>query len=52
MTKYETEADVLRDTKWVRIPSNDIAPGDVVRLRSEWLLPCDLVLLSGTAHPQ
>ena len=47
ISEYVTEADVLRDGKWVKVNSRDMVPGDVVKLRSDWLLPCDLVLISG-----
>lgn len=33
----------------VRMSSEDLSPGDVVIVRSDMILPCDLLLMSGTA---
>lgn len=33
----------------VRVNSEDLSPGDVVVVRSDMILPCDLLLMSGSA---
>ncbi len=43
------EALVLRDGSWVVVPSRDLVPGDVIRLRIGDIAPADCRLLSGDA---
>eukprot|EP01127_Copromyxa_protea_P018494 TRINITY_DN583_c2_g1_i1.p1 TRINITY_DN583_c2_g1~~TRINITY_DN583_c2_g1_i1.p1 ORF type:complete len:1233 (-),score=306.15 TRINITY_DN583_c2_g1_i1:28-3393(-) len=46
------EIHVLRSKKWELVPSTQLVPGDIVcvkREKKDYLLPCDLLLLSGTA---
>lgn len=47
LTKYVTEVDVFRNQAWSKIDSRNIVPGDVVKVASDWLLPCDLVIIRG-----
>ncbi|KAH9540758.1 hypothetical protein CY35_14G023000 [Sphagnum magellanicum] len=48
ITKYVTDATVLRDGVWVRLDSRNLVPGDIVKVQSDWLLPCDLLLIQGS----
>lgn len=46
------DVQVLRSKKWETIKSTELVPGDVVFLKREkkdCVLPCDFLLLSGTA---
>ncbi|BBN19120.1 hypothetical protein MPTK1_8g08050 [Marchantia polymorpha subsp. ruderalis] len=47
ISEYRTDADVLRSGRWITIESQKMVPGDVVKLRSNWVLPCDAVLIKG-----
>ncbi len=51
--KYVTDATVLRDGVWVGRDSRNLVPGDIVKVQSNWLLPCDLLLIQGNqcGHP-
>ena len=49
MTEYQTQVKVLRDGIWSSVDSVDLVPGDVIALQENWNLPCDAVLLSGSA---
>ncbi len=44
----ETTAEVMRGGKWQLLPSPMLVPGDVIRIASNWLLPCDCVIIQGT----
>jgi H+-transporting ATPase len=41
------KARVLRDGKWADIPSKDLVPGDVVRVRLGVIVPADIKLIEG-----
>jgi H+-transporting ATPase len=41
------KARVLRDGKWSEIPSRDLVPGDVVRVRLGDIVPADIKLMKG-----
>ncbi len=41
------KARVLRDGKWQEIPSRDLVPGDVVRVRLGEIVPADIKLMKG-----
>jgi H+-transporting ATPase len=43
--KLALEARVKRDGKWTRIPSRELVPGDVIRLRIGDIIPADATLL-------
>ena len=47
LSKYITECTVLRDGQWVKVDSRHLVPGDVVKMRSDWLLPADLIIIQG-----
>lgn len=49
--EYNTRAfDVLVGLHWVRTPSRDIRVGDVVRLKRDDEVPCDIVVVAASAH--
>ena len=45
--KMALNAKVLRGGQWTQIPARELAPGDVVRIRSGDVVPADLKLLEG-----
>ncbi|NIA03735.1 MAG: HAD-IC family P-type ATPase [Nitrospiraceae bacterium] len=45
--KLETETLVLREGQWKSIPSRELVPGDIIRLRLGNLIPADAKLISG-----
>eukprot|EP00656_Telonema_subtile_P009200 TRINITY_DN14315_c0_g1_i1.p1 TRINITY_DN14315_c0_g1~~TRINITY_DN14315_c0_g1_i1.p1 ORF type:complete len:323 (+),score=72.76 TRINITY_DN14315_c0_g1_i1:190-1158(+) len=57
MTKYQTQLRVKRASGgwekghvyWSERDSSTLVPGDVVEVQSNWVVPCDLVLLRGSA---
>ena len=47
---YETEVEVYRtgedgEGKWVKISCTSVVPGDVMKMKEGWKLPCDLILV-------
>ena len=40
--------EAKRDGAWVTLDSTDLVPGDVVRVRPDSVVPCDLAVMSGT----
>lgn len=47
LTKFSAKIDVMRDAKWIIIDSNLLVPGDLIKVKSDWVVPCDMVLLKG-----
>lgn len=47
LTKQNTTCEVKRSGSWVTLESSKLVPGDVVKIRSDWLLPCDMAILEG-----
>jgi H+-transporting ATPase len=45
--KLALKARVKRDGKWMTVPSRELVPGDVVRLRIGEIIPADTKLLEG-----
>ena len=43
------ESEVLRDGTWVQVPSEELVPGDVVKLRAGDKIPADLRLLEAAS---
>jgi P-type E1-E2 ATPase len=41
--------EVLQDGKWASVSSTKLVPGDIVLVSTGLKLPCDLVLLAGSA---
>lgn len=41
------KARVLRDGKWADLPSRDLVPGDIVRVRIGAIVPADIKLIDG-----
>ncbi|KAE8895609.1 putative cation-transporting ATPase 13A3 [Phytophthora fragariae] len=48
MTRYRTDVTVFRDGQWRELSSPDIAPGDLVKVSENWLVPCDMAIVKGT----
>ncbi|BBN18845.1 hypothetical protein MPTK1_8g05990 [Marchantia polymorpha subsp. ruderalis] len=48
ITEYITDAVVMRKGRWTEIDSRKLVPGDLLKIRSDWLLPCDLLILQGS----
>ena len=46
--RLQVSARVRRQTVWQVLPSRELVPGDIVRLRSGDIIPADLKLLTGT----
>ncbi len=49
LTAYASDVDVRRDGVWTKVDFRLLVPGDLVRVRSSWSLPCDLLIIQG-AH--
>eukprot|EP00741_Cyanophora_paradoxa_P005108 tig00000857_g4950.t1 len=49
MALHECPVTVLRDGSWTGTSSADLVPGDVIEITDNFTLPCDLVLLAGSA---
>lgn len=47
ITEYVTDVNVVRNGAWTLIDSRHLVPGDVLKVKSNWLLPCDLLILQG-----
>ncbi len=45
--RLQVSARVLRDAAWQVIPSRDLVPGDIVRVRPGDIIPADVKLLTG-----
>lgn len=48
LTEYESNVEVKRDGNWTNIDFLNLIPGDVVKVYSNWSLPCDLLIIKGT----
>ncbi|KAG6620920.1 P-type ATPase (P-ATPase) Superfamily [Phytophthora cinnamomi] len=48
MTRYRTDVTVFRDGEWRELSSPDIAPGDLVEVSENWVVPCDMAIVKGT----
>ncbi|MBL9030853.1 MAG: plasma-membrane proton-efflux P-type ATPase [Phycisphaerae bacterium] len=46
--RLQVNARVRRDGRWTLLPARELAPGDVVRVRTGDIVPADLTLTSGT----
>ncbi|MBK9089955.1 MAG: plasma-membrane proton-efflux P-type ATPase [Holophagales bacterium] len=46
--RLQVSARVLRDSSWQVVPSRELVPGDIVRVRSGDIIPADVKLLTGT----
>lgn len=44
---YKTEVMVKRSGKWVEIASRELVPGDVLKIKTDCRLPCDVVTIKG-----
>ncbi|POM74831.1 Cation-transporting ATPase, partial [Phytophthora palmivora] len=48
MTRYRTDVTVFRGGEWRVLSSPDIAPGDLVKVSENWVVPCDMAIVKGT----
>ena len=48
MAYYETDVDVLREDKVVRLSSKDVVPGDIVFFKKAMKIPFDCILVEGS----
>ena len=46
-TKLQIQARTLRDGAWALVPSRELVPGDILRIRSGDLIPADLKIILG-----
>jgi len=46
--QLQVSARVLRDSTWAVLPSRELVPGDIVRVRPGDIVPADIKLLAGT----
>ncbi len=46
--KLHVNARVLRNSKWTTVPSKELVPGDIVRMRAGDFIPADLKISEGT----
>jgi len=47
LTKYESMVEVKRDGAWSNLDFRMLVPGDLVKVKSNWHLPCDLLIKQG-----
>jgi H+-transporting ATPase len=45
--KLAFDAQVKRDNKWIKIPSKELVPGDIVKIHLGDIVPADIKLLEG-----
>ncbi|KAG2764160.1 Cation-transporting ATPase 13A2 [Phytophthora cactorum] len=48
MTRYRTDVTVFRAGEWRVLSSPDMAPGDLVKVSENWVVPCDMAIVKGT----
>ncbi|RLN20395.1 hypothetical protein BBI17_009970, partial [Phytophthora kernoviae] len=48
MTRYRTDVTVFRNNEWRTVSSPDVAPGDLVKVAENWVVPCDMAIIKGT----
>ncbi|XP_024527352.1 probable cation-transporting ATPase 13A4 [Selaginella moellendorffii] len=48
ITEYDTQVETLRSGQWINLASRNLVPGDVIKLKSGWVLPCDLLIIKGS----
>jgi magnesium-transporting ATPase (P-type) len=48
LTEYESDVEDKRDGTGRNVDYRVLVPGDVVKVKSDWKLPCDLLILQGT----
>ncbi len=45
--KLQPSINVLRDDKWINIPSKKLVPGDIIKLKPGNIVPADILLIKG-----
>lgn len=48
MAKYHCTVELRTHNGFVSVSSDELVPGDVVKIPDDVMLPCDMVLLSGS----
>ncbi|EEY67512.1 cation-transporting ATPase, putative [Phytophthora infestans T30-4] len=48
MTRYRTDVTAFRAGEWRVLSSPDLAPGDLVKVSENWVVPCDMAIVKGT----
>ncbi|OWZ08743.1 P-type ATPase (P-ATPase), partial [Phytophthora megakarya] len=48
MTRYRTDVSVFRSGQWRVVSSPDLAPGDLVKVNENWVVPSDMAIVKGT----
>ena len=48
LTEHHVSVETLRDGAWKTLDAEDLAPGDVVKVQDDWVLPCDMIVLQGS----
>ena len=48
MARYTCEVELRTENGYVKINSTELVPGDIIKI-DRLLLPCDLILISGSA---
>lgn len=46
---YECEVNVKRDGGFKKVLSNELMPGDIIEVPQQKKMPCDAIMLEGTA---
>jgi len=49
MAKYRCPVELRTDSGYLTLSSEQLVPGDVIKIENNVMLPCDLILLSGSA---
>jgi len=49
MARYSCPIELRTDSGFTSVCSNELVPGDVIKIPDDVMLPCDLVLLNGSA---
>ncbi|KAJ1974534.1 hypothetical protein H4R35_003560 [Dimargaris xerosporica] len=48
MAEHVIDCTVLRDGEWTTLSSNDLVPGDVIRVEKGLAVPCDTLITTGS----
>ena len=48
LTEHHVSVTTLRDGAWKTLDAEGLAPGDVVKVQDDWILPCDMIVLQGS----
>ena len=45
LIKHDGTCMAVRDDEWQEVAHENLVPGDIIHVKSDWLLPCDCVIL-------